>query len=334
MVKRALLLLGVLVVALVGGGLGFLFLRKPALAAASSLKVPMTPERIARGRFLFQNLADCDGCHSQRDFSRIGGPVVESGRGRGNVMSAMLPDLPGTVVASNITPDPETGIGAWTDGEKIRAIREGVDRGGRALFPMMPYASYRKMSDQDVESLVAYLDSLPAVKNPLPQTKLDFPVSLLIKGEPKPAGRVMAPDPGDRLKHGEYLAALGGCSDCHTPADKGRPVAGKLLAGGRLFASPAGAVVSANITPDLDTGIGRWTERHFVDKFREYKEYAATGSRPAGGPESFTLMPWLAFSQLPDEDLGAIYTYLRTVQPVYNAVETHPGAPLKTIASR
>lgn len=330
--KKLLLIFALVVLVVLGGGLGYLFLRKPAQVPASSIKVPMTPERIARGKFLFQNVSDCDGCHSQRDFTRVDGPVVESGRGRGNVLSEIVRGLPGTVVAPNITPDPETGIGNWTDGEKIRAIREGVDRDGRALFPMMPYTNLRKMSDEDVEALVAYLNSLPPVKNPLPQTKLDFPVSVLIKGAPQPAGSVPPPDRGNKLKYGEYLVAMADCIGCHTPEEKGAPVPGKIFAGGREFATSAGTVVTANITPDPEAGIGRWTEQHFLDKFYEYKEYAAKGPPPMAGPEAFTLMPWLGFSQLPPEDLGAIYTYLRTVKPVRNAVETHPGQPKKTAA--
>jgi len=94
------------------------------------------------------------------------------------------------IVAANITPDRETGIGAWSDGEKIRAIREGIDRDGRVLFPMMPYVNYRRMSDEDVYAIVAYMNSLPAVRNSLPATSIKFPVSLLIKSVPQPAGQV------------------------------------------------------------------------------------------------------------------------------------------------
>src|ERR1035441_8933347 len=180
MAKKILLILGSLVLAVIvlgGAGIAWLFLRKPAMAPPASNKVAMTPERIARGKYLFTSVADCGGCHSQRDFSRVGGPEVESGRGRGNLFSDLLKGLPGQVVAPNLTPDPETGIGTWTDGEKIRAIREGVDKDDRALFPMMPYQSYRQFSDEDVQALVAFLDSLPPVRNPLPQTRLIFPRS-------------------------------------------------------------------------------------------------------------------------------------------------------------
>jgi mono/diheme cytochrome c family protein len=323
-ILRAVVLLVVLVLA---AGLTFLYLYKPSQVPASAIRVAMTPERIARGEFIFQHLADCDGCHSQRDFTKVDGPVVPSGRGAGNPLSQLIQGLPGVVTAPNITPDPETGIGKWTDGEKIRAIRDGVDPNGRALFPMMPYGGYRKMSDQDVESLVAYMNTLPPVKHALPATKMNFPVNLMIKFAPQPAGSAPPPNRADRLKYGEYLVTIGGCNECHTPQNKGQPITGKRLAGGQVFAATLGTVVTANITPDLDTGIGKWSEEFFLKKFYDYKEYARSGPPPLQGPHAFTLMPWLAYSQLPPEDLSAMYAYLRTVPPVHNFVETHPGAP-------
>jgi len=329
--KKLLLIIGCIVVAvavLAGAGAAYLFLRKPAQAPASGIKVAMTPERIARGRYVFETVADCGGCHSQRDFTRVGGPEVLSGRGRGNVLSDLIKGLPGVVVASNITPDRETGIGGWTDGEKIRAIREGVDRDGNALFNMMPYTSFGLFSDDDVQALVAFLDSLPPVHNPLPKTKLVFPVSVLIKSAPKPVGSVAAIDKSDPRKYGEFLAAVGGCGDCHTPIDdKGRPLPGKLLAGGQVFDTPMGKVVSANITPDIATGTGKWSQEFFLKKFYDYKEYATNGPPSSPGPQSFTLMPWLSFANKTEDELTAIYAYLRTVPPVHNAIETHPGFP-------
>jgi mono/diheme cytochrome c family protein len=331
MLKKILLVILLVLVFTVAAGAAFLYLRKPAQSAPSSIKVAMTPERIARGKYIFENLSDCDGCHSQHDFTRFDAPIVASGRGQGNVMSSIVKGLPGTVVAPNITPDPETGIGKWTDGEKIRAIREGVDNTGRALFPMMPYPNFKSMSDEDVEAVVAYMNSLPPVKNPLPVTKLDFPVGLFIKFAPSPeSGPVPPANRGNQLKYGEYLVTVGGCGDCHTPLENGRPVAGKTLAGGREFATPYGTVLSANITPDQETGIGKWTEDFFRKKFYDYREYAASGPPPLSGPQAFTLMPWLSLSQLPPEDLGAIYAWLRTVKPVHNYVEMHPGVPNPT----
>ena len=331
--KRVLLWIVLCAIVVGGGTVAWLVLRRPSQVAAAAIKVPMTPERIARGKYIFQNLADCAGCHSQRDFSRVAGPEVVSGRGRGNVLSDMMHSLPGTVVAPNITPDPETGIGKWTDGEKIRAIREGVDRDGRALFPMMPYTQYRNMSDEDVQAVVAFLDSLPPVRYPLPVTRLNFPVNVFIKFAPQPSGSVPPPNHGDTLKYGEYLVTIGGCVDCHTPQQKGQPVPGMDFAGGQPFPTTLGTVVSANITSDLDTGIGKWDEDFFLKKFGEYRDYAEQGPPPSPGPQAFTLMPWLGMSHLEPADLKAIYAYLRTVKPVRHYVERHPGAPVKT-ASR
>ena len=325
MLKKVLISIVLAVILIPSAVLAWLYLRKPAVAPPANVKVAMTPERIARGKYLFENVCDCGGCHSQRDFTRFGGPVIAGRVGAGNVLSALLEDLPGTVVAPNITTDPATGIGLWTDGEKIRAIREGIDKHGRVLFPMMPYPSYRKMSDDDVQSLVAYLNTLPAVNNLLVRTVLNFPVGLMITGVPQPAGKVAPPPRNDRRAYGEYMVTMGGCGDCHTPLKRGQPEQALAFAGGRVFASSSGTVVSANITPDTETGIGKWSEEFFLKKFYDYKDYAEHGPPAVSGPKSFTLMPWLGLSQLAPEDLGAIYTYLKTLKPIHNAVETHPG---------
>jgi mono/diheme cytochrome c family protein len=315
--KRVARILGItlsVMVVAAGVGVAFLYLRKPAMQPPLDIRIESTPERLARGKYIF-NLADCEGCHSLRDFSRFGGPVIESRRASGSVFPPEM-GLPGLVAAPNITPDRETGIGKWTDGEKIRAIREGVDRDGRALFPMMPYQNFRHMSDEDVYSLVAYLDSLPPVRNVVPKTTLNFPVSQLIKSAPQPVpAAVPPPDRKNRQKYGAYLVTVAGCMECHT----------KTLEGGERFAlGPGFVVVSANISPDVYTGTGSWSEQAFVDRFAQYRDYALKGS-PQVGPESFTLMPWLNLSRLPDDDLRAIYAFTRTKQPVYKAVDMHPG---------
>jgi len=132
------------IVVLIGGGLAFLYFRKPAQAPVSAARVPMTPERIARGKYLFEHVADCGRCHSERDFGRVDGPVVPGRQGCGNVVSTFLHGMPGMVVASNITPDVETGIGSWSDGEKIRTIREGVDKDGNALLTCREACMYQQ----------------------------------------------------------------------------------------------------------------------------------------------------------------------------------------------
>jgi mono/diheme cytochrome c family protein len=318
------------VVFVAAAGVGYMVARKPAIAPPSTVKVAMTPERIARGRYIFE-LADCDGCHSGRDFTRFGGPVVPSQRGQGVEFPKEL-GLPGKIASRNITMDRETGIGDWTDGEKIRAIREGISRDGTQLFPMMPYKSFREMSDEDVYSLVAYLNTLPPVKHRVERSQVDFPVSVLMKSAPQPAGRVPEPDHADRLAHGKYLVKLAGCAGCHTQSEKGAPKPGMTFAGGERFLFPGAVVVSANITPDLQSGIGRWSEKDFLDRFQQYREYAENGS-PLSGPENFTVMPWLEFCKLPADDLGAIYAFLRTQKAVYHPVDSHPDSKLVTNAA-
>jgi hypothetical protein len=311
------------VIVVVGGGFAYLYLRKPAAAPPSPIKVAMTPERIERGRYLFE-LADCDGCHSERDITKQYWPVVESGRGRGNFLGK---EGPITLNIPNITPDPETGIGTWTDGEKIRAIREGIHKDGSALFPMMPYSEYRNMSDDDVESLVAYLNSLPPIRHESPRPVVGFPVNLLIKGEPFPVTETIAtPDRRNKLVYGEYLTTIGVCVVCHTQANRGSLNREKLFAGGREFNVAGNRVVSANVTPDKTTGIGDWDLNRFLDRFRQHRTPGE--SLPAFDKQLFTLMPWRELAKLPDSDLEAIYTYLMSQRPVENKVVPHP--PVQT----
>jgi mono/diheme cytochrome c family protein len=311
-VLKALLYLVLALVVLGGAGFAYLTVRKPAVAPTSSIKIEATPERLARGKYVAL-AADCEGCHSQSDGTRFAFPKVEGGRFAGNEFTTAM-GMPGLVVAANLTPDPETGIGAWTDGEKIRAIREGIDKDGNVLFPMMPYTHFREMSDEDVYSVVAYLDSLPPIKRAHPKTTIDFPVGLMIKGVPQPVtAPVASPNAGDPMAYGKYLATIGGCISCHS----------ENLAGGEVFTFPPYKVVAANISPDLETGIGKWTEQHFYEKFTSYRDYAANGS-PRVSRDNFTTMPWLTFAQLPDSDIRALYVYLHSRPAVKKAVETHP----------
>jgi mono/diheme cytochrome c family protein len=321
---RALTLTAAAVVCVAASGASYLVLRKPAAAPPLNLKVEMTPERIARGKYIF-TLADCNGCHSGRDFSRFGGPVAPGHLGEGVEFPSEM-GLPGRIASRNITPDLETGIGAWTDGEKIRAIREGISRDGTMLFPMMPYERYRSMSDEDVMSLVAYLNTLPPLTHAVERSRVDFPVSVLMKSAPQPTGHVAPPNRSDRLAYGGYLVNVAGCAECHTQSENGRPKPNVAFAGGQRFTFPGAFVVSANITPDPQTGIGRWKEQDFLDKFQQYREYAEKGA-PHAGPENFTIKPWLEFSQLDASDIREIYTFLRNQKPVYHIVDSHPGFP-------
>src|SRR5579864_7626037 len=143
-----------------------------------------TPQRLERGRYIATALSGCSYCHTPHDWAAPATPVIPGREGAGEVEP--YAGLPGRVVAPNITPDPETGAGRWTDDQFARAIREGIGHDGRTLFPLMPYARYREMSDEDLASVVVYLRSLPAVHNPLPNTQIIFPVKYLIRNAPQP----------------------------------------------------------------------------------------------------------------------------------------------------
>jgi len=320
------IVLGIVLVIVLGitAVLGTLTFRRPTLVPPSNVKVAGTPEQVARGKYLFHAVSVCADCHSVLDMSRFGGPVVEGGLGKGKVMPEEM-GLPGTIVASNLTSDKETGVADWTDGELIRAIRDGIGRDRRALFPLMPYSEYRHLSDSDVEAIVAYIRTLPAASNRLPPTKISFPVNLLIQGAPQPAGRIPEPDRSRPEAYGKYLVKVAGCQFCHTPVENEEPIPGKEFSGGHVFPMDKQySVVSANLTPHEATGTGRWSEQQFLDKFYQYKDYVENGSPQVPLKEN-TIMPWLNYARMEEADLKAIFAYLKTVPAIENAVETKPG---------
>ncbi|MDX5438118.1 MAG: cytochrome c, partial [Pontibacter sp.] len=231
--------------------------------------------------------------------------------------------FPGTFYARNITSDKETGIGTWTDGEIYRAITRGVSRDGEPLFPVMPYKSYSKLTTEDAYAIVAYIRTLRPISHQVPASAPDFPMNLILRTMPTndapPALEKTALN--DDVSRGRYLVTVAACADCHTPQEKGAPVAGKEMAGGAEFNFPNGAILrSANITPDKETGIGTWTEEAFVKRFKTYEDPATTAAQL--GPDDFqTLMPWKMYSGMKEEDLRAIYKYLRTLEPKTNRVQ-------------
>jgi mono/diheme cytochrome c family protein len=312
------------VVAVAGLGGAYLFAAYPMVPPAETLRIEATPERIARGRYLFDHVAGCVDCHSTRDWSKYGGPVMPGTIGKGGDLYGTNIGLPGDFYARNITP---AGVGAWTDGELVRAITAGVDKNGESLFPIMPYPKYGQMAREDVEAIVAYMRTLPAIENTVPAHTFTFPMQFIVRTMPAPAPFAPRPDPRDRVRYGGYLAA--GCSDCHTPAVQGTPVAGMDFAGGMEFPLPGGGYVrTANITPDAVTGIGSWTEEQFVTKFKTMAEAPDQVLTTPEERRKNTIMPWKILGGMTREDLGAIYAYLRSLPPVVNRVEKHSDTPL------
>ena len=312
------------VVALAAIGVSWLALRKPAQQAPMAEKIEATPERVAHGKYLVNHVSICFDCHSERT-GAYGLPFKPGREGVGGIVWNKQMGFPGVLAASNITPDPETGLGQWTDGEIIRAIREGVDRDGNALFPIMPYTHFRHMSDDDAKAIVAYLRTLKPQRYEKPARELAMPLPLVVKFAPKPgAAPVPPPAPNER---GKYLATIGACVECHTPKDdKGNVLPGQDFAGGWEMHTPTFRVVTANITPHPSTFVGRATKEEFIGRFRAFAGYTADTAPPAPKGRN-TIMPWIAYSGMTDEDLGAIYDYLKTVPPNAKKVNPFPDAP-------
>ncbi len=309
-------------VALVGAATWFV-MRGPNAAPPSAITVDRSPARIERGKYIYEVLSSCEDCHTERNWKKFAAPVLTSLSGGGQVFPKEL-GLPGQIAPPNITQDPEHGLGKWTDGEIIRAVREGVSRDGRALFPMMPYQSFAKMSDEDVQSLVAYLRTVPSINKAVPKTKVDFPVSIFMKSAPQPVTTVVAaPDKSNQLEYGKYLVEMSGCEMCHSRKERGEVVSGMNFAGGEVFRVGEFEVVSANISADPETGIGNWTEQRFIDKFKGYANFTNENLPPAV-QVNFTVMPWLGLRNLHEDELKAIFAYLKTMKPVRNKVESHP----------
>lgn len=305
----------VLVLILAGAGLLYLQLAFPKIRPASDLKVEITPARLDRGKYLANNFAGCIECHSGRDFSKFGGPLVPGTEGKGG---QDLGEGAGFVPASNITQDVETGIGSWTDGEIFRAITEGIDKEGNFLAPMMPYTEFAKMDKEDILSVIAYIKTLRAVNNKVPEKKLNFPVNFIFRTIPAEANNFgKLPDKTDKVKLGEYYGVA--CKFCHSPGDKGEFTPGKLYSGGVEFPMPDGKIIrSANITPDKQTGIGNYTKDQFVQLFKKHLNPSELdmSTKTYNSP-----MMWTQWATATDDDLGYVFDYLMTQPAVNNYVE-------------
>lgn len=318
--KKLLRILGyllLLIVVLAGALLTYVKTALPDVGEAEDIKVELTNERIERGRYLANSVTVCMDCHSVRDWSKFSGPLTEGTLGQGGDRFDQSIGMPGVFYARNITPE---GISRYTDGELFRVITTGVTKEGRAMFPLMPFLYYGKMDQEDIYSIIAYIRTLEPVKNEVPESVPDFPMNFIINTLPKKASLQKRPDPSDQLAYGAYMVNASGCIECHTQVDKGQIIPEVAFSGGREFNFPDGSVVrSANITTDEKTGIGSWTKEQFLARFKAYADssYVLPGVSPG---EFNTIMPWTMYSQMKEEDLAAIFTYLQSVKPIENNV--------------
>jgi hypothetical protein len=313
------------VVVLLGVAVAGLALMKPKQRKASTEKIAATPERLARGEYLVHHVVHCLGCHSELETS-FGVPEKPGTEGQGGFRFDQDFGVPGLVQAQNITGDVETGLGDWTDGEVLRAFREGVKRDGTALFPMMPYQFYRSLGEEDAKAILVFLRTLKPIKHKVQPRQLALPVELMIKFAPQPlSGPVTAPKPGDGLAYSKYLVDIAGCMECHTPHDDhGQRIPGREYAGGWEMKGPWGRVVTANLTPAAGTWMSTASKADFLGRFKAFASMDPHGTPAAPGRN--TVMPWWGMSGMTEADLGAIYDYLKTLKAVGGPVNAFPDA--------
>lgn len=319
--RRILKAIAALTALAVVGALVYLFGFLPRQRPAPDFRVEATPALTERGEYLVKHVLLCNDCHSERDWTLFSGPAKPPlGAGRPCLdenskavgINFGMAGFPGRLCIRNITPDVETGIGGWTDGELARAIREGVSRDGEALFPIMPWFMYTGMSDDDVGAVIAYLRSQPSVSSFRPDRQLNFPLNIIFRFYPEPlSGPVPAIPRSDTVAYGRYLGKVARCEFCHTARVRGRlePVADRLYSGGVPFVMGTHTQYSKNLTSH-ETGIGNWTREVFIARFRVH-----TAPFPVT-EEQNSEMDWVAFSGMTDEDLGAIWDYLATLPPL------------------
>jgi mono/diheme cytochrome c family protein len=292
--------------ALLAGCAGLLLKKAPP----ADIQIERTPERVARGEYLVTKVAACFDCHTP---SKGGVHVPDlTQKGAGGVLFGKEDGLPGEIYASNLTPDKATGLGTWTDGEILRAMREGVDKEGNALFPIMPYNNYRQLTEDDAQAIVAYLRTIPAIEHKVPERKLDFPLNIIVNLMPKPMDGPAPAEPKGLEARGKYLFTAASCADCHTPQGSKGPDLTKANAGGMVFHAGPISYPAPNITQDKETGIGTWTDTQLEVALTQGLRPDGKGLRPP--------MPWFAYQGMSKDDVKALVTYVKTLPAIKNDV--------------
>jgi mono/diheme cytochrome c family protein len=263
---------------------------------------------LARGEYLVYGPAHCSGCHSPLDKQSL----LASGEHIPLIGGFLFPLPIGNVYTPNITPDP-SGIGKMSDQQIARALRHGVGYDGRALLDFMPF---HNLSDSDLQAVISYLRTMEPVKNEVPPAELNILGKMMYALAIKPVGpeegieiaKTVQPDTS--AFYGEYLCNyVANCRGCHTNRDlKTGAFIGEFYSGGFAMPSvmqPGKAVVTPNLTPDMETGkIYGWGREKFIARMRQ------------GRIIPLSEMPWDQFKEFSDNDLKAVYAYLQTLKPI------------------
>jgi mono/diheme cytochrome c family protein len=287
---------------------------------SASASANMQNDLIAQGKYI-ATIAGCTSCHTNLkpeflDFQKLSLDqirVIAFDENQAHDSSKLMAGgkvfnlgPAGVVMTSNITQSSTSGIGAWTDDQIQTAITTGAEPDGSMLFPVMPYHTFSRMAQSDLSALIAYLRTVPGVDNVVP------PATVSKAGlQPIPyQGEATPPSISDKAARGAYLVNnVMACTDCHTPLDPatGAPMMDKYLAGGQPYEGPWGIVYGGNMTPDVETGLGSWTEEQI--KLATIAGVSKDGRR-------LILMPWYAYAALTSEDADALAYYLKNVLPV------------------
>jgi mono/diheme cytochrome c family protein len=271
-----------------------------ATAFALTLAVAHAETPLERGKYLMDSIVACGNCHTPKGPS--GKAIADQELSGGLEIDAPIFHA----VVPNITPDPETGIGNWTDDQIANAIRNGKRPDSTTIGPPMPIAFYRGMSDTDVHAIVAYLRQVKPIKNKVDKSTFKIP---LPPAYGPPVGHVPDVPRTDKVAYGKYLATgAGHCMDCHTPMVNGRTDMNRLGAGGNEFESPVGGIIlSANLTPGNPNGIAGWTDA-------QLKTAITDGKRPDRPLVRLMAFDW--YKSLSGDDLDALVAFLRSLKPV------------------
>jgi mono/diheme cytochrome c family protein len=273
------------------------------LLALAGLPASAADPDPARGAYL-ANAADCETCHTDKEHH-------DEPYAGGRALATPF----GTFYSPNITPDPETGIGSWSEAQFLRALRLGVRPHGTNYFPVFPYPSFTKITDEDARAIKAYLFSLPAVRQANRPHDVSFPFSWrflqsgwkLLFFNAGPFQPV--PQRSAAYNRGAYLVtAVAHCGECHTPRNWfGAMESDRFLAGNPN--GPDGKAVP-NITPDRETGIGKWSEEDIVNLLKDGQtpEFDFVGGAMAEVVRNT--------SRLDDADRHAIAIYLKGLPPI------------------
>jgi mono/diheme cytochrome c family protein len=270
-----------------------------AVIAVQSVAVAQSATE--RGSYLVNTIMTCGNCHTPK-----GPPAAVAGKDFSGGLTWDEP--PFKVTAPNITQDKETGIGAWTDAQIKTMLLAGKNPHGVQEAEVMPTAFYPILTPGDLDAIVAYLRTLPPVKNKVadPVYKIALPHHVFPGAEEAHSQA----DLNDKLKRGFYLVTIGHCLECHTPfraGGGGRDFQNSLGKGGAEFPGPWGVSTSRNITSHKAAGIGDWTDAQIKTAITQGKRKDGT---PLKGP-----MGYAYYAKMTDADLDAVVAYVRTLPP-------------------